>query len=137
MLKAVIDTSVFISGLVKSPSCRKIIKALERWEFIPVISPDTLAELIDVITRPKFHNIIKKETAARLIETIKAQGLLVKPTFTLDAIKDDADDNRFLEAAMTAKVDCIVSLDNHLLNLAIFHKIPIIPPAKFINLLHK
>lgn len=137
MLKAVIDTNVLISGLIKNPSCRKIIKILEKWEFILVVSPAILAEIIDVIARPKFHNIIKRETAARLIETIKAQSLLVNPSLALDVIKDDPDDNRFLEAAVTAKVDCIVSLDKHLLNLGSFRSIPIIPPTKFFGILSK
>lgn len=137
MLKAVIDTNVFISGLVKSPSCRKIIMTLERWEFMLVISPEILAELIGVIARPKFHNIIKREIAARLVETIKAQALLIKPPFSLNVIKDDIDDNRFLEAAITAKVDCIVSLDKHLLALKSFRNIPITTPTKFLILLSK
>ena len=137
MLKAVIDTNVFISGLIKSHSCRNIIKALEKWEFILVISPDILTELIDVISRPKFRNIIKRDTVVKLIETIKAQALLVKPSFSLTAIKEDSDDNRFLEAALTAKVDCIVSLDSHLLALDSFRRIPVITPAKFLTLLYK
>lgn len=137
MLKAVIDTNVFISGLIRSPSCRKIIKALERWEFILVISPEILTELMAVIARPKFHTIIRRDTAARLIETIKAQALLVKPSLNLNIVKDDIDDNRFLEAAITAKANCIVSLDNHLLTLGSFRNIPIIPPTKFLGLMNK
>ena len=137
MLKAVIDTNVIISGLIKSPSCRRIINALERSEFILVISPDILIELIDVIGRPKFHRIIKKEAAGRIVEAIKAQALLVKPSFELNTIKEDPDDNRFLEAALTAKANCIVSLDNHLLALEAFRNIPIIPPIKFLRLLNK
>ena len=137
MLKAVIDTNVFISGLIKSPSCRKIIKTLERWKFVLVVSPEILAELIGVIGRPKFHNTIKRETAAKLIEVIKAQALLVKPSFSLNIIKDDPDDNCFLETALTAKVDCIVSLDKHLLALGSFRNIPIISPTKFLSLLSK
>lgn len=137
MLKVVIDTNVFISGLLKSASCRKIIKALERWEFILVISPDIIDELTGVIARPKFHNVIKRGTATRLIETIKAQALLVKPPFRLEIVKDDPDDNRFLEAALTANSNCIVSLDKHLLALKSFRNIPIIPPTRFLSLLSK
>lgn len=137
MLKAVADTNVFISGLVKSSSCRKIIKALEKWEFILVISPKILDELVGVIARPKFHNIIHRETAARLIEVIKAQALLVRPSFSLNIIKGDVDDNCFLEAALTARVNCVVSLDNHLLALSSFRNIPIIPPTEFLSLLNK
>lgn len=137
MLKVVIDTSVFVSGLIKSPSCRRIIRSLEKWEFILVISPEVLVELIDVISRPKFHNIIRRETAERLIETVKTQALLVNPSFNLDIIKDDISDNRFLETAITAKANCIVSLDRHLLELVSFQKIPILPPTQFLNLLNK
>lgn len=137
MLKAVIDTNVIISGLIRSPSCRKIINAIERAEFIPVTSPEILIELIDVIARPKFHNVIKREIASRVVEAIKAQDLLVNPSLRLKIIKDDPDDNRFLEAGLTAKVDCIVSLDNHLLTIGKFRNIPIIPPEKFLRSLYK
>jgi len=137
MLKAVIDTSVFVSGLIKSPSCRKIINALEKDKFLLVISPKILSELLDVISRPKFHNIINRETASRLTETIKAQSLLVNPPFELNIISQDSDDNCFLEAAVTAKTNCIVSLDNHLLSLKRFREIPIISPDDFIKLLEK
>lgn len=102
-----------------------------------VISPETLTELIGVIARPKFHNIIKRETATRLVEVIKIQALLVKPSFRLNIVKEDLDDNRFLETALIAKVDCIVSLDNHLLKLGTFRKIPVISPTKFLSLLSK
>ena len=137
MRKAVIDTSVFVSGLIKSPDCRRILKAFEHSEFILVISPDILSELIGVISRPKFHTIISKETAARLIEAIKTQALLVKPSIRLEAIEVDSDDNRFLEAAVTARANCIVSLDKHLLSLGVFRGVPILSPAKFIPLLNK
>lgn len=137
MLKAVIDTSVFVSGLIKSPFCRKIINALEKGGFLLVISPEILSELLDVISRPKFHNVINRETASRLAETIKVQSLLVNPPFKLDIINEDSDDNRFLEAALTAKANCIVSLDNHLLSLKSFRKIPIISPDAFLKLLEK
>lgn len=137
MLKAVIDTSVFVSGLIKSPSCRKIIDALEKDKFLLVISPEILSELLDVISRPKFHNVINRETASRLTETIKAQSLLVNPAFKLNIINEDSDDNCFLEAAVTAKVNCIVSLDNHLLSLKSFRKIPLISPDDFLRLLGK
>lgn len=137
MLKAVIDTSVFVSGLIKSRPCRSIINALAKEEFIVVSSPETLSEFIGVISRPKFHNIIVRDTAERLVETIRTQALIVKPPFSLNAVKNDPDDNRFLEAALTAKANCIVSLDTHLLALKAFRKIPIVTPAQFLSLLAK
>ena len=135
MLKAVIDTSVFVSALIKSPSCRKIIQALEKESFILVVSSDILAELIGVIARPKFHHVVNRDIAARLIEVIKTQALFVNPGFRLSIVKDDPDDNCFLEAALTARANCIVSLDNHLLKLGSFRGISVVKPTAFLNLL--
>ena len=41
-------------------------------------------------------------------------GELITPTFTLDTITDDPDDNRILECAVAGKADVIVSGDRHL-----------------------
>ncbi len=136
MLKVVIDTNVFISGLIKSPSCRKIIKAFAEAKFNLVISPQTLDELLGVISRPKFHNLITRETAEKLIETIKTQAILVRPTRRLEVIKDDPTDNRFLEAAFESKADFIVSEDKHLLSATSFHP-PIVTPTEFLKQLNK
>lgn len=133
MLKVVIDTNVFISGLLKSHSCRKIVNSLKEAKFILVISPQILDELIEVIARPKFHNVITRETAERLIETIKSQAILVKPSQRLNVIKGDPDDNRFLEAAIEARVDFIISGNHHLITLKTFRKIPIITAVQFLK----
>ena len=135
MLKVVIDTNVFISGLLKSPSCRKIIDCLKETKFTLIVSPQILDELIGVIARPKFHNVIVRETAEKLIETIKTQATLVKPSQRFDVIKEDPADNRFLETSIEAKADFIISGNKHLLSLKNFRNIPIVTPAKFLKML--
>ncbi len=133
MLKAVIDTNVFISGLLKSPNNRQIISFLKASKFTLVISHETLDELIGVISRPKFHNVIKRETAEKLIEIIKTHAVLVKPCQKFDIINDDPNDNRFLESAFESNADFIVSGDRHLLSLKTFHNIPIVTPKEFLK----
>ena len=133
MLKAVIDTNVLISGLIKSPLCRKIIRELEKSSFIPVVSPAMLDELVDVLSRSKFHNVIKKETAEELLKVIHDQALLVRPTIRLNVVTDDPDDNCFLEAAITAGAFCVVSLDPHLLSLEFFENVRILTPNVFLD----
>lgn len=44
-------------------------------------------------------------------------------------------DNKFIEAAVAATVDCVVSGDAHLLSLGSFHDIPIITARRFLELL--
>jgi putative PIN family toxin of toxin-antitoxin system len=133
MLKAVIDTNVFISGLLKGSNSRQIIKLLQDSRFILVISPEILDELIGVISRPKFHNVITREAAEKLIEIIKTQALFVKSRQKFNIIKDDPEDDKFLEAAFEARADFIVSGDRHLLALKNFHNIPVISLQEFLK----
>jgi predicted nucleic acid-binding protein len=53
---------------------------------------------------------------------------LVAPTVSLQAVKDDPSDNKFLECALAGKADFIVSGYRHLLNLGVFQSIPILSP---------
>lgn len=132
MLRVVVDTNIFISGLLKSSNNRQLIILLQNSKFTLLISPETLDELINVISRPKFHKVINRIDAEELIEIIKTQAVLVKPRQKFDIIKEDLNDNRFLELAFEAKVDLIVSGDHHLLLLKTFHGIPIITSKEFI-----
>jgi len=137
MLRVIIDTNVFISGLLKGRSSRLIIEALQESMFVLIISPETLSELVGVIARPEFHNLITRETAEKLIETIESHAILVKPKQKLEVISEDPEDNRFLEITAEEKVDIIVSGDSHLLSLKKFRNAPIIPPSEFLKILKK
>ena len=133
MLKAVVDTNVFISGLLKGSTNRQIISLLQDARFTLIISPETLDELMGVISRPKLHNVIKRVTAEKLIEIIKTQALLTKPRQKFNVIKDDPNDNRFLEVAIESNADFIISGDHHLLSLKKFQNIPIITSKEFLK----
>ena len=136
MLKAVIDTSVFISGLISTNgSPRRIIDAMNNNSFIPVVSADTLKELTEVVIRAKFHTKINKQEATTLIENIHRNAILIRPLDPLKGASADPKDDRFLAAAFAVRANCIVSLDSHLLDLKIFRGIPIIRPKEFIKLL--
>src|SRR5712691_9313373 len=58
---------------------------------------------------------------------------LVKPSHTLDVIKEDPDDNRVLECAQTAGSDFVVSEDKDLLRLLMFGGAPIVRTAEFLE----
>ena len=48
-------------------------------------------------------------------------------------VKDDPDDNKILECAYAAKVDYIITQDNHLLKLKEFEGIKIINPGDLLK----
>jgi len=136
MLKVILDTNIIISGLLKTSSnCRKIINKLSENKFTLIISPTILEEFIDVTSRPKFHKIINRETAEKLMELIKNQAFFVNPSKKVSIIKNDLDDNMFLEAALEASANFIISGDEDLLALGAFHKTKIIPPKEFLKII--
>lgn len=61
--------------------------------------------------------------------------MVVVPSEEVHIIKNDPDDDKFIEAALEAKAEYIVSQDKHLLLIKEYRDIKIIPPDKFLKLL--
>ena len=66
-------------------------------------------------------------------EKLRGLGNLVSPTEALGVIKEDPDDNRILECAMTAKSDYIVTEDKDLLRLVTYGNVRILTIRDFID----
>ena len=126
MLNAVIDTSVFIRGLLASAANRDIILSLRDGKFNLIISPELFDELLDVVTRSKFRGIFIPEAVYNLIEIVKNQAKFVTPRHKVTACRD-TEDQKILECALEG-ADLIVSNDKDILILKAFHNIPIITP---------
>jgi putative PIN family toxin of toxin-antitoxin system len=67
------------------------------------------------------------------IETLLDITDCIRPTVTLDVVRDDPDDNKILECAQTANSDYIVTGDKHLLKLCQYDGTPIITVAEFLS----
>jgi len=62
-------------------------------------------------------------------------SIIVEPSIRLNIIKDDPDDNKFLEAGISGNADLIISQDKHLLKLKEYQKIKIISPEEALLLI--
>ncbi len=129
--KVVLDTNVFISSiLLKGPSSAII----EKWKedlFILLFSADIFDEYFEVIARPKFD---QEETAIRELATlITEKGVAIETKTKINIIKDDPDDNKFLECAVDGEANFIVSGDKHLLDIKKYHHIKILSINQFIK----
>ena len=95
-----------------------------------VISSAVLQEYLDVLARFLTDDLLN-EWAATL--TDPARVIVVEPTERIDVIRTDPADNRFLECAIAASADRIVSGDRDLLVLKVFRGIPIVTPTAFLK----
>ena len=129
---AVVDTNVFVSGLLGSRSCRNIFISFRKNRFKLAISPLLFEELVEVIERPKFQALFDRKEIVDLIHFTKYKAVWTIPHRRIHLCRDSKD-NHILECAHAAKVDIIVSGDQDLLSLNSFETIPILNPSHFIN----
>ncbi len=133
-MRAVIDTGVFVSALIrKQGTTGDVLRALRDGRFTVIYTTDIMVEIIDVLGREKFRAKyhIEPDDITALVNLIRLRGELVTPTRKVTACRDPKDD-KFLEAAFATAVDCIVSGDADLLDMSPFEGSPILRPAEFL-----
>lgn len=138
MIKAVVDTNVLVSGIISPKSSpAKIINCWREREFVLVTSPKILQETKRVLNYPKIAKkyYLNKEKINELMQGFSLFSEVCKPTKKISVIQQDPEDDKFLEAAITAGADFIVSGDIHLLNLQKYQGIEILTAKEFIKAL--
>ncbi len=134
-LKVVLDTNVLVSALFFKGELSKLLFPLKK--FILLFSEETLNEFIKVLHYPKF-SLTEEEIEYLLQFEILPYSKIVEVTFKFDKeICPDKDDLKFLELAVSAKADYIITGDKDLLNLKKINKIKILSPKEFLSLLKK
>ena len=133
-MRAVIDTGVFVSALLrKHGTTGDVLRALRDERFTVIYTTDIVVEIIDVLGRAEFRSKyhIEADDITALVNLIRLRGELVIPGRKVAACRDPKDD-KFLEAALATQTDCIVSGDTDLLDLITFEEIPILRPVEFL-----
>ena len=124
MIKAVMDTSTLISALGWEGKPQQIFNYCLDKKWTPVISPEILEEIREVLFREKF-NFIDADKKNEFILLLSQLAEVVYPMHKLNICRDK-EDNKFIELAVTAKADYIVSGDCDLLELKMYSGIKII-----------
>ena len=128
-LRVVLDTNVVVSALVfRGGRLAWLRHALAAGKVVPVVSRDTLAELVRVLSYPKFGLAAEdsKNVLSHYMEHAEALGE-VKTRARLPRCRDE-DDRAFLLLAHAARADALVTGDADLLALAAQSRISILTP---------
>lgn len=129
--RVVLDTGVLVSAAIRPSSVPALALEKALLNFDVCVSPDTLAELVTVLSRSKFDRYAPPQQREDFAVGFRARAVVIEVTTTaLDCV--DPKDNRFLAPVEAAEADLIVSSDPHLINLHAWHGIPILPPAAFL-----
>ncbi len=108
MIRAVVDTNVFVSALI-SPSGNEalIVLALRQGLLKPYFSSEILLEYSEVLARSKFGFPLDEIEA--LIALVRSQGEEVRFSEPIFSASPDPADEKFITCAKTAGVDFIVT----------------------------
>ena len=129
--KVVIDTNVWISGLVFGGLPQKILELFIDGSVVLIVSEEILSELRRKVQQ-KFPLLVPQLTILEAL--IKDEAITVKlGTHEVKASRDK-DDNKFIETALTGGASYIISGDKDLLALKTYRKIRILNPAEFLEL---
>ena len=130
--KIVIDTNVWISGLIFGGVPEEVLDLFVKGDVILVTSEENISEL-----RRKIHQRFPLfiPQLPMLEASIKEQAIIVKlGTYKID-VSRDSDDNKFIETALTGNAKYIISGDNDLLTLKTYKGVEILKPAEFLGFL--
>lgn len=132
-MKIVLDTNIFISGFFWKGDSYKILTLWRDKRFQLITSKEIIDEIIKVLKDFKIR--LPDDILKELINSIIKNSIFVKPKEKFD-VSIDKSDNKFIEAAIEANADFIITQDNHLLILKKFRNIKIINPKEFLKTIY-
>ena len=121
----VFDCIIYLQGLIKEKG--PAVDCLELFEHGAVtllFSREILEEIADVLTRPKLqvrYSLLTKERADKLIEILKEKAKLIEKVSSHFTHSRDPKDEKYINLAIEARADYIVSRDGDLLDLMTDH----------------
>jgi putative PIN family toxin of toxin-antitoxin system len=129
-MRVVADTNILISAFLFGGLPRAFLGLGLTGAFLLVTSGALLDELDEKLDG-KFA--VPESKAHAFLSQLKSKAAVVNPSFVLDAVPDDPDDNRVLECAVAGDAKFIVSGDRHLLRLGSHGGIAILTVRQFLE----
>ena len=117
-MRVVLDTNILIGALITTGTPPdRLYRAWLRGEMELVTSAAQLAELAEVLARPRLQKYLDADEAEAIVGNMRARALVLEAPPDVD-LSPDPKDNPILAAAIAGKADLIVSGDKrHMLAL--------------------
>jgi uncharacterized protein len=129
-MNALIDTTVLLSAALRDRLPERVLLFVamrDDWKWI--VTPEILAEYVEVLARPKFQ--LSAETLADWTATLNLRTVIVgSPPAALDFPRDPKD-APFLAAALACHADLLITGDQDLLQAKDFVSTRIVTVADF------
>lgn len=139
MIRIVIDTNIFVRYLIRpSVAIKELLEV--RWlsdQVQVVTAPELVAELTEVIQRPKIQAYIQPQQAQVILGTIGRKAELLPPLGAIPPYTRDPKDDKFVACALLGDAQYLVSVDEDILVLTQVEGVQMVTPYAFLLLLDK
>jgi putative PIN family toxin of toxin-antitoxin system len=136
-VRVVLDTNTLVSAVI-SPNGRprRLLDGARAQAFELCSSATLLAELLDVLSRPKFIARVAEAglTPQGLVADLRRLAFMTAPLEVPRVVEHDPDDDHVLACALAGRADLIVSGDKHFRGLGgQYRGIPIVNAAQAVQ----
>jgi uncharacterized protein len=129
-LRIILDTNVFVSGILFGGKPNEIVKAFGAGKLDLVISPAILDEYIRV-AEELAHK--KGVDITQFIQMVAVRSTIWNAPKLTKTVCTDPDDDKFLECALYSGTKLIISGDKALIATSGYKGIAVITPAEFVK----
>src|SRR4051794_34916800 len=142
MILAVLDSNVFLQALIGSARSASVrtLTAMDQGKFLVAFSPDTIGELLDVLSIPRMrdrHGMSENQILTFVLSFLPDAIVIGDQPAPSPALPRDVGDAKFLALAAAANADFLVTNDRrHLRRLREFEGTRIVSPAEFLRALN-
>ena len=135
-MRLVLDTNVVASALLWDGVPRLLLRAGREKRVELFTSTPLLAELTDILWRPKFEKKIAASMLSvdQLVDRYAEVTSLVRPS-VVPRIAPDPDDDAVIGTALAAKADSIVTGDRSLLSVGKYQGVRIIGVSEAVQII--
>jgi putative PIN family toxin of toxin-antitoxin system len=130
-MKVVIDTNIFVSSFFGG-NPRRIIDLWKKGEITLCLSKDILDEYIKVLQRIGLQDEGELEELLSLFSK-GFNVLFTTRTPKIRVVKDDPDDDKFIECALALKAEVIITGDRAIEAIGEYMGIKILTPQQFLK----
>jgi putative PIN family toxin of toxin-antitoxin system len=137
VIRIVIDTNIFVRYLIRPSAAIKELLEV-RWlsdQVQVVTAPELVAELTEVLQRPKILAYIQPQEAQVILETIRRKAELLPPLGTVPPYTRDPKDDKFVACAIIGNAQYLVSVDEDILVLQQVGSVQMVTPFTLLPLL--
>jgi len=133
-MNVVVDANIFISGIYRGGNPRNVLKTLVDGIGTLFITDEIVDEIEHALKKPKL-GLTAEEVKGWITEIEKlGEKIVISPKYRVTGICRDPDDNKYLECALAANADYIISGDRDLLDLKEYHKVKIVNARDYLDI---